>query len=102
MAHQVNWLPAALDDLESISESIAGDSPGYAAAVVDRVFTEARKLREFPQMGRRVPEWHDDHIRELVIYSYRLIYQIQTSSILVLAVIHGARILPEDLRDRNK
>lgn len=57
MAHQVVWLPAALDDLEAIAAYIAGDSPAYASAVVARVLELAREAGQFPLAGRRLPEW---------------------------------------------
>jgi toxin ParE1/3/4 len=48
-----------------------------------------------------VPEWSDKTIRELLVYTYRLIYRIDNDSVLVLAVIHGARLLPDVLRERR-
>ena len=45
----------------------------------------------FPQMGRIVPEMDDSKVREVFIYSYRLIYQISQSNIEILAVIHAKR-----------
>ncbi len=39
-------------------------------------------------MGRIVPEIGDPNIRELIVYSYRLIYEVSSSRIEMLAVIH--------------
>ena len=52
-------------------------------------------------MGRVVPERDDPDIREIFIYSYRVIYRIRKDQIEVLAVIHGARLLPDDVFDRE-
>ncbi len=57
------------------------------------MLSEARALADFPRMGRPVPEWGDEQVRERLVYNYRLIYQVRESSVLVLAVIHGARNL---------
>ncbi len=35
-----------------------------------------------------MPELNEDVVRELSLYSYRIIYEIKTSHIEVLAVIH--------------
>jgi plasmid stabilization system protein ParE len=43
--------------------------------------------------GRIVPEIGNDQIRERFIYSYRLVYRIESQKILVVAVIHGKRLL---------
>jgi toxin ParE1/3/4 len=40
-----------------------------------------------------VPEFDDDGIRELIAYSYRIIYLVQPTEVLVAAVIHGRRVL---------
>lgn len=40
-----------------------------------------------------MPEFGDENIRELLIYSYRIIYRLQQDEVLIVAVIHGKRIL---------
>ncbi len=44
-------------------------------------------------MGRVVPEIGEKNIRERFVYSYRVIYRIELEPILVVAVIHGSRVL---------
>jgi toxin ParE1/3/4 len=101
MAHQVVWLQAALDDLEEVAESLAADSPTYACAVVQRIFAVSRDLVNFPFIGARVREWDDEAIRQRLIHSYRLIYQVQSDMVVILAVVHGARLLPDSVRHRT-
>jgi len=48
-------------------------------------------LFEFPEIGRVVPEIGDANIRELFVYSYRLIYEIVPDDIKIIALIHGKR-----------
>jgi len=48
-----------------------------------------------------VPKFGDEHIRERFVYSYRLIYRIREHQVLVVAVIHGKRLL-EAIDDRVK
>jgi len=93
MAHRVVWSGRALADLETIAEYIARDSPAYAAGVVRTVVNHTKTLSRFPRSGRKVPEFDDENIRELLAYSYRVIYRIQDEEILIAAVIHGKRLL---------
>lgn len=93
MAHRVVWSRRAIEDLEAIAEYIAQDSPAYAAGVVRTVINQTRTLSRFPRSGRRVPEFDDENIRELLAYSYRVIYRIQDEEVLIAAVIHGKRLL---------
>ena len=55
----------------------------------------ASRLNRFPQAGRIVPELNQPDIRECFVYSYRLIYRIQSARILITAVVHGRRLLDE-------
>jgi toxin ParE1/3/4 len=93
MARRVVWSRRALQDLEAIAEYIAEDSPAYAAVVVRNIVQQTRLLSQFPRSGRKVPEFDDENIRELLAYSYRIIYRFQENEVLIAAVIHGKRIL---------
>ena len=93
MEYRVTWSPEALEDLESIAEYIERDSLFYAQSVVSKILGASRNIKEFPLIGRVVPELGDENIRERFIYSYRLVYQMRQQNILMVAVIHGKRLL---------
>jgi toxin ParE1/3/4 len=93
MAHRVAWSQRALQDLEAIVSYIAEDSPAYARTVVRTVVRQVKTLAHFPRSGRKVPEFDDEDIRELIAYSYRVIYRVDREEVLIAAVIHGKRIL---------
>lgn len=48
-------------------------------------------LDELPRMGKMVPELGNEAIRELSLYSYRILYEIKAPDVIVLAVIHKRR-----------
>lgn len=98
---EVVWSPAALEDVESLAEYIARDSEFYARAVVGKIVDVAGKLKDFPFAGRMAPELEDETIRERFVYSYRLIYRLESNRITILAIIHGKR-LPDSLSGRIK
>jgi toxin ParE1/3/4 len=91
MARRVVWTEAAASDLEEAARYIARDSQYYAAAFVREVRGAARALRASPERGRVVPELGQSDIRELLVRSYRLVYNVAPKQIYVLAMIHGAR-----------
>ena len=93
MADRVDWSRRALQDLESIAEYIAADSPTYAGIVVKKIVSQAKTLAKFPRVGRKVPEFDDENIRELFVCSYRIIYRLRENAVVIAAVIHGKRIL---------
>jgi plasmid stabilization system protein ParE len=76
---------------------------------VARLKDAPKVLASSPKLGRQVPEYGMEHIRELVsVHPYRIIYAVpeDTDTCTVLAVIHGSRDLanaltPEDLEERE-
>lgn len=93
MAHELSWSPEAIEDIEQIASYIERDSGWYAQAVVARFVAAAESLRELPERGRVVPELRDHAVRECFVYSYWLIYRIRSAEVVMLAVVHGHRLL---------
>ena len=72
----VKWSVPAKNDLKQIHDYIAKDSKYYAQNVIQEIVAKTEPLFDFPEIGRVVPEINDQNIRELLVYSYRLIYEI--------------------------
>jgi len=87
----VIWSIPARNDLKQIYDYIAKDSKYYATNVAQHIVSKAESLNEFPEIGRVVPEISDENVRELIIYSYRLIYEVVSNGVQILAIIHGKR-----------
>jgi toxin ParE1/3/4 len=97
----VKWSVPAKNDLKQIHDYIAKDSKYYAQNVVQEIVAKSEKLTDFPEIGRSVPEISDQNIRELIVYSYRLIYEISETVIEILAIIHGRRDFNSAWDDRD-
>jgi toxin ParE1/3/4 len=89
---------AAVSHLVAIREYIARDSPRYALAMIDRITRRSAQIGEFPLSGGQVPEFNRGDVREVVENPYRIICRVKDEQVDVLAVIHGARKMPVDLR----
>ncbi|MDT4332152.1 type II toxin-antitoxin system RelE/ParE family toxin [Methylomonas sp. MED-D] len=92
----VKWTDHALGQLRHIHDYIAQDSPIYAKRVAEALVAKTLDLDQLPRIGRMVPELSDEAVRELSLYSYRILYEIKPSHIEVLAVIHKRRDLRTD------
>jgi toxin ParE1/3/4 len=91
----VTWTDTALGHLTAIHDYIAQDSPRYALAMIDRITRHSQQCGCFPLLAGKVPEYDRDDIREVLEYPYRVIYRVLPERVDILAVIHGARRLPE-------
>ena len=87
----MKWTFPARDDLKAIYEYIALDSKFYAKKIVREIISLSSTIPAIPERGRIVLETNQKEIRELLIHSYRLIYQVTPDLISILAVIHGSR-----------
>ena len=84
----VIWSQPAKTDLRSIHDFIAHDSLHYAKKVTQDTREKADILDQLPKLGKTVPEIRDEKVRELSLYSYRIIYEIKDQGVFVLAVVH--------------
>ncbi|WP_303908943.1 type II toxin-antitoxin system RelE/ParE family toxin [Thiohalomonas denitrificans] len=96
----VIWSDPAKADLRSIHDFIAHDSQHYAKKVTQDIVAKTNTLGELPRVGRVVPELSNEAIRELSLYSYRILYEIKEHGVFVLAVIHKRRDLQPEMLER--
>jgi toxin ParE1/3/4 len=95
----LRYLPVALDDLISIFDWIAGDSPANAAAFIKKLDQHIGSLKIHPFLGR-IPR--DDKLRSsgyrvLVVESYLVFYIVRDKTVEIHRVVHGSRNLDDML-----
>jgi plasmid stabilization system protein ParE len=96
MGYQVALSPSAHRDLRSIVRYISADSKDRAILFGKFLISSTKRLSDFPEMGRVVPEIGNPSIREIVVRSYRVIYLVDHGDcrVDVLRFWHGARGTP--------
>ena len=91
---KVVWTEIATDDLKDIFDYIADDSERYASITVNKIYQRVQELIINPYLGRKVPEFNSDLIREVISGNYRIVYQIVSNNqIDILRIYHTARLL---------
>ena len=90
---RIEWNERALEDLNEIHDYIARDSKNYANLFVKKLYNSAQKLKNFPNIGRMVPEINNQSIREIQFQNYRIIYRNKIELVEILTIIHGSRLL---------
>lgn len=88
---RIRWTERASKDALGIFDYIADQSPAYAESVYERILSRPLQLELFPESGSIVPEYERPDIRELFVYSFRIIYRLEADEVRVLTVIHGSR-----------
>lgn len=89
---RIVWSPLALERVEDIAQYIAEDKPSAAVEWVDGIFDTVKRLADFPESGRVVPEVGGRRIREVVFGAYRIIYSVR-DQIDILTVRRSSQLL---------
>ena len=91
----VYWTPEAHKKLKEIQNYIISkDAPQAAKKVVATLLSRTRQLETFARSGRKILEYPDDDIWELLERPYRIIYRISEQQIEILTVMHYRQLLP--------
>ncbi len=85
------WSNPAREDLRLIYNYIAHDSKHYAKRVIQDIADKAKVLIDLPGLGRVVPEIGEENVREIGMYSYRIMYEVMGDTIVIHGVIHKRR-----------
>jgi len=99
---KVLWTDEALRDLREIHSYIVRDSEAAANKVTSEIGRRSAELHRFPRLGRIVPEDPLAQARELIVSSYRVIYDVIEDGALILAVVHGKRQLSDFFARRER
>ena len=91
---KIELAESAYEDLEAIEAYIAQDSPTIARNFINKIFGRVEVLYNHPESGRKVPEFNDDSIRQLLLGKYRIIYRLlKEEEIVILRIVHSSRLL---------
>ncbi len=96
MGYQVALTPSARRDLRDIVRYVSLDAPERAVSFGQFLIAATKRLADFPDLGRVVPEFKNVAIREIVVRTYRVIYRVNHPDcrVDVLRFWHGARGTP--------
>ena len=92
---KILWTETALTDLQEIKAYISRDSLFYAVRLVEKLISSVESLEMFPEMGRKVPEANQENIREIIYRPYRIIYQFEKETVIIVTIIHSGRDLSQ-------
>jgi plasmid stabilization system protein ParE len=88
---RVRFTPSARREFLAGLEYIRRDDPAAARRFRDRAEHALRRLEEFPESGRALPEFPSLPHREVIVRPYRFFYRLKGKTVWVVAVWHGAQ-----------
>ena len=101
--YRVEIARTAEDDVEDIWSFIAQDSRDAADRFVHELERQLITLERFPERCPLAPENEllGTRYRHLIYGDYRTIFRVAGRMVLVLRIVHGARLLDSSMLDRR-
>lgn len=90
----ISFSKSAIEDLESIQAYyIEQGVPQIGQAFVNAIVEHIDTLSAHPDIGRVVPEFNDELIRELIHAPFRIVYLRESKSVNIIRVWRSERLL---------
>ncbi|MCK4585757.1 MAG: type II toxin-antitoxin system RelE/ParE family toxin [Gammaproteobacteria bacterium] len=85
---------SAFNDLEAIKEYyVEEDVPQIGEEFIVNIFKHIDILIDNPEIGRKVPEFNENNIRELIHSPFRIVYLKEEKIIHIIRVWRSERLL---------
>lgn len=91
------WSDRALRDLAAIDAYIAADDPIAAERWINKILAAAQRAAVLPNSGQAVREEGREHLKQILVRTYRIVYRFDDKRAEVVTVFEGRRLLPEDV-----
>jgi len=83
---EIVWSNHALAMVNDFVDYIARDDYTTAKKWARELISSTDKLSDHPRLGRIVPEFNEENLRELIVGNYRIAYRIKTDALYIEAV----------------
>lgn len=83
------WTQTAIEDLQAIGKYIEKGSFYYSKIVVQKIYNAVSRLEDFPMSGRKIPEFDNENLREVLSQNYRIFYFLEENQVSILTIVHN-------------
>lgn len=90
---KVIWSQLAIDRAAEEFAFIATDTPDAGRRWLEAVFKAVDRLELFPLSGHPLPELDSARYRQVLYKAHRIIYRIDTDTVVILTVRRSKRLL---------
>lgn len=92
--YSITFAQSALDDLQDVLDYYRQlQAPRIGEQLVAKIITDIELLTDQPDMGRMVPEFELDYLRELIRPPFRIVYRRDQNKIRIVRVWRSEGLL---------
>ena len=95
---KILFTPSARKQFLDALNYIKKDNPRAAKDFKNKAERILLRLLDFPDSGRKIPEFPEIPFREVIVRPYRFFYRVEGQIVWIASVWHGAQI-PESPED---
>ena len=93
----IRWSEASLLDVDEVCAYVSQRKPENAEIMAEKIANAVQGLLDDPYIGRKIPEYNQEHLRERIVDGYRILYRITPETIEILAIFSGRNLLPKGI-----
>jgi toxin ParE1/3/4 len=99
---QVEITATAQSDIQEIFQYIAADNQTAANNLIWEIEKQINSLEQFPLRCPVIPESFELGVeyRHIIYGHYRTIFRVESSKVIILRIIHGARLLNMEIFEK--
>lgn len=90
---RIRFTPTARRTFLEAIAYIREEDPAAAQRFRKRAEKILRRLEDFPESGRYLPEFPDLPYQEVIIKPYRFFYRVKSQTVWIVAVWHSAQLV---------
>lgn len=96
-AKVILWSEAALLDIDEVCVYVSQKKPENARLMANKIQNSVQGILEDPYIGRKIPEYNQEHLRERIVDGFRILYRITPEAIEIVAIFSGRNRLPKTI-----
>ncbi len=90
----ITFAVSAIKDLEDMQAYYKGEgAPDVGKRLTAEILTKIERLEAHPLSGRVVPEFHVEHLREIIYPPFRIVYRYDKNKVRIVRVWRSERLL---------
>lgn len=89
----ITWSPEAKNNLQQLYRYLLARNRSAAKRIIKEIRTTVEGLKEHPEIGRVVPEFESNILRERLVQNYRIIYTFSHDRVEIAAIWHTRELL---------